>query len=229
MDRPTTAPDVAHASLTPALVLQVCDQLVAGDTLSLRPLVDRLLTEGVPAMAIAIGLIDPVLVEVGERWACQRIVIAQEHVATAACERALGQLALALSPVFDRGGTAVVGCPEGERHAVGARIVADWLRSDGWRVLYMGADVPNEEFVSSVVASGAALAAITVTSHQNVPSGQDLVQRLRAADAGVRILVGGGAADPGDYPQADVVVGRDLRAAVPIIAGIGLADRETSP
>jgi len=209
---------IEHPNVTIDIVSHTCEQLASGDTRSLGPLVDRLLAEGVPAMTIALRLIDPVLVEIGEKWACNRITVAQEHVSTAACERALGQLASELSPKRDRGDVAVVGCPAGERHAVGARIAADWLRSEGWRVVYLGADVPNNDFVTTVLDHHAVIAAVTVTCQLSIPSAKELVQNIRSVSADVQILVGGGAAIPADFPEANFVAGRDLLSAGRIVA-----------
>jgi methanogenic corrinoid protein MtbC1 len=91
-------------------------------------------------------VLEPALVEIGERWSKGGMTIAQEHLASAAVRAALQKL---LSDQrADVRGTAVLACAPGEVHEIGLLMLAVLLRSDGWQVAYLGADTPFDDAVS---------------------------------------------------------------------------------
>jgi MerR family transcriptional regulator, light-induced transcriptional regulator len=88
-------------------------------------------------------VIAPALRRIGEDWAAGRVSIAQEHRASAICERLIAQHT-AQPPGRPRG-CAVVTTPPGERHALPALIAAACLRQDHWHVHHLAADLPIPE------------------------------------------------------------------------------------
>lgn len=85
----------------------------------------------------------PVLVEIGLRWERAQLTIAHEHFASHLIERRL----LALATGSERGGgpLAVLACPSGERHTLGLLSFGVLLADRGWRIAYLGADIPVEQ------------------------------------------------------------------------------------
>ena len=69
--------------------------------------------------------------------------VADEHLATGIAERSLVRLLdqLRSSPSAGRE-KVLLAAPEGERHVVGLRMIADVLDGAGFEVLYLGQDVP---------------------------------------------------------------------------------------
>lgn len=85
----------------------------------------------------------PALADLGRRWAAGEGLVASEHLLSAAVERRLaGYLAAARRT---RGPTAVIACPSGERHAIGAFALAVVMAWDGWQVTFLGADTPLDQ------------------------------------------------------------------------------------
>ena len=83
----------------------------------------------------------PFLREVGEAWHEGRMTVAQEHLASAVVQRVVSETA----PLFSGGEdnpAIVIATLEGERHAHGALMAAVTAASEGWRVIYLGADLP---------------------------------------------------------------------------------------
>jgi methanogenic corrinoid protein MtbC1 len=114
----------AHAAIDLARELRA-----AGHT------VDRLIVE----------LFSPVMRQVGLRWQAGRWTVADEHSVTAVVEDALAAIASDSPPthIATRSrGSVLVACPEQEHHGLPARMGAERLRSDGWDVRYLGANVP---------------------------------------------------------------------------------------
>ncbi len=160
------------------------EALLAGDELAARATVDRLSTGGIPLAELCDRLIGPALVRIGIAWHDGAVSIAEEHRATAICERIVGRLGG--HPRGRPRGVAIVGTVPGDQHGLPSAMAAAALREDHWRVHHVGPNVPEDDFVALVRAEDATLAVLSSTT----PGHPDpLVQRLEAD--GVRVLVGG--------------------------------------
>lgn len=104
-----------------------------------------------PTETFLMEVVAPALQEVGDRWERKEFRIAHERVATGAARGLLFSLAR-LYPPRDQLGAVVVAAPRGERHELGAMMVAMLAALRGFTVLYLGADVPENEisFVAEV-------------------------------------------------------------------------------
>src|SRR3954467_10865077 len=90
--------------------------------------------------AVLRDVVLPYLRELGERWECGEATIAQEHFASAFLEGWLLGLARGAAAAGAR--RALLAALPGEHHALGLLAFAVVLRDLGWRVTYLGADVP---------------------------------------------------------------------------------------
>ncbi|MDQ3138445.1 MAG: MerR family transcriptional regulator [Gemmatimonadota bacterium] len=115
---------------------------------------DRERIEGLVAQQLALrGLrafaeevVMPLARSVGDLWALGRIPIAAEHLASEVVLHALkGGLRMSRGP-----GPLVVGaCLPGERHEWGFLATLAVVQEDGWRIHYLGADLPVDEVVQA--------------------------------------------------------------------------------
>lgn len=148
-----------------------------------------------PAHAFTHGVAIPLLWHVGELWKAGTISPAHEHLLSAQLVRVLAWLADSV-PVPPGAPVAVAVAPGGQRHEFGAMLSAIVAAEEGWRVTYLGADLPAADIATAVRVSGAAALLLSA-----VFPGQaillDEVRRLRSAlPTGVHILIGGqGAAE----------------------------------
>jgi len=141
------------------------------------------------------------LARVGDEWSEGRISVAVEHRLSAICERVLARIA-----VHPRGrprGVAVVCTPPGEEHSLPAAMAAVCLRSDRWQVHHLGTQVPAADLVALLRAVRADLLVLSLC-HPPTEVAVDATAGA-AAEAGVRVLVGG----PGQtLPQLLQLAGR---------------------
>ncbi|MBA3555722.1 MAG: MerR family transcriptional regulator [Gemmatimonadales bacterium] len=96
--------------------------------------------------AFAEEVVLPLAQEVGDLWALGKIPIAAEHLASEVVLHALkGGLRVA------RGGgpLIVAGCLPTERHEWGVLASLAVIQEEGWRIHYLGADLPVEEAVEA--------------------------------------------------------------------------------
>jgi methanogenic corrinoid protein MtbC1 len=87
--------------------------------------------------------------EIGTRWYSNQASVQQEHFASALAMRRLDAL-LSASPYPTRHQTVVVGCPAEEWHTFTPLLLSLLLRRRGLNVIYLGANVPVEQFANTV-------------------------------------------------------------------------------
>lgn len=91
-------------------------------------------------------ILNPTLVEIGEAWYTGRIRITTEHFVSAFLRGRLLALLQAYSP--RRGAPfLMVGCAPTEQHEIGSLMLAVLLRAEGFRVEYLGPDIPLEDLI----------------------------------------------------------------------------------
>jgi methanogenic corrinoid protein MtbC1 len=166
--------------------------LCNGDEAAARAVVDNLRAIGVNTTTIYFDVFAPSMQQIGELWERNQITVAEEHLATAITERMIGQLSLGARLLAQHEqGVVLVGCVAGERHELGLRMLADLLRQAGWRVLYLGGDVPTADWVQLAVRTNADAVAISAGAQRFLPALRSLVSQLRAALPNTLVLVGG--------------------------------------
>lgn len=200
-------PDVA-AGAGSAEVGRGPDLVAAAAGLSPRDL-DAVLEEAFtarPFEEVADDWLAPELARLGEAWAAGRVSVAQEHFASAAV---LGRLAtLFARSVPQRPGVPVlVGLPEGGRHELMLLAFAICLRRRGAAVVYLGADVPVEEWEQAVRTLLPRVVVLGVHIERDVAPARAVVDRLARLHPPVTVMVGGGRRHevPGADPLDDRV------------------------
>src|SRR4051812_38962969 len=100
---------------------------------------EPLLTVHAP-VAVLRDVLLPYLHDVGERWASDHTNVAQEHFTT----NFMMARMLAMARGWDRGlgPRALLACAPGEQHTLGLLAFGIALHRLGWRITFLGADVP---------------------------------------------------------------------------------------
>jgi methanogenic corrinoid protein MtbC1 len=167
------------------------DALVARDSARARRALEDALAAGVAIPDIYVEIMQPALYEVGHRWALGDLNVAQEHYATTVAQSLLDVLSERLVPPPKDGRLAVVsGTPE-EQHALGPRMVADFLEADGWEVLLLGAGAPVHDVVALVDLERPDLVGLSTSTAAVLPGVAELVGALAELRPRPYIVVGG--------------------------------------
>jgi methanogenic corrinoid protein MtbC1 len=136
----------------------------------------------------------PVLDEIGRGWATGTVSVAQEHLATAVFRRVLGWL-LGVYQVKSPAPRLVVATPAGERHELGALMVAVAAAAENWAVTYLGPDLPPADLLEAASASGANAVALSVVHAADSAALVRAIRQTREAlPPGTPLLLGGAAA-----------------------------------
>jgi MerR family transcriptional regulator, light-induced transcriptional regulator len=195
-----------------ALRTRFVDALISGDPAVARRLIDEALSDSADVRALYLDVFQPALYEIGRRWSVAELSVAQEHLATATTQTLMARLSERLGAGSRRRGrTAIVACPEGEQHAVGGRMVADFLESDGWDVRFVGAVTPAAGLAALASEHGAEVVALSAALPARVGEVRAAAAALKALSPAPLVAVGGQAFG-GDARRA-LSTGADLYAA----------------
>jgi methanogenic corrinoid protein MtbC1 len=136
----------------------------------------------------------PFMARIGDAWHAGAISVAHEHMASAVVrrvvERILGAAARDVgAPIF------VVATPQGHAHEIGAILAAATAASDGWNVLYLGADLPAADIAEAATQAGARAVGLSAVYTADPDA---LVEELRKVHSLLRaetsLCLGGSAA-----------------------------------
>lgn len=130
---------------------------------------------------VCFELIQPVLIELGSRWERGEICVAVEHFGTSFCMRKLSALFNASLPeVGDT--TVVTSGVAGETHELGLMLVSVILSRSGFRVIYLGTDLPGSELVEAVRSIKPEAIVLSAPTVQSVDTLRQTIDTLREAN-----------------------------------------------
>ena len=166
---------------------QVVDRLFDGDMTSADVMLDRL-AERLSAIELIERVIEPALVDVGERWFRGECDIFQERCAT-------GSLFVRLGRLLDQARranpnplhTALVGTVQGDRHEGGVLMVSLALELAGWRAVPLGVDLPIEQYRKAIQAWRPDALGLSFVLSRNINKRFQELSKIE----GVPIFVGG--------------------------------------
>lgn len=102
-----------------------------------------------PIEAVCTELIQKGMSDIGNLWYENKLSVQQEHFASSLAMRRIDAL-LSAAPAPTRKETIIVGCPADEWHTFTPLMISLFLRRRGFRIIYLGANVPADRFVETV-------------------------------------------------------------------------------
>ena len=170
------------------------DVLRTGNRREALAVVDAARAAGLGLPALYLDVFQPALREIGRLWQDNEITVAEEHLATAVTQIAMGRLYADYCLATNRNGkTILAACAETEKHEVGLRMICDLLELEGWDATYLGAGVPPGALVAMVLRDRPTVLALSASIAPHLPQLRTLIAAVRSAtgDDGPFILVGG--------------------------------------
>ncbi|MGD2057418.1 MAG: MerR family transcriptional regulator [Anaerolineales bacterium] len=117
---------------------------------------------------------------IGDGWYRGEISVQQEHFASSLAIRRLDAL-LAAAPKPTQSGTVLIACPPEDEHTLSALVLSYLIRRRGRRALFLGANVPFNQFNSALVQTKPKLVIMTAqdlhTAAQLLPFADLLAER----------------------------------------------------
>ncbi len=153
-------------------------------------------------------VITPLTNRIGMDWEEGNIKIAHEHFASSVLRTFLCNSAKPFA-LPESAPVLLVATPSGQIHELGAVLVAAAATNKGWRVKYLGTNLPACEINGAVIQSKARAVALSVVYPDDDPHlVQELISLRKYLPADVAILVGGRAAE--SYRDAIASIGASL-------------------
>jgi excisionase family DNA binding protein len=162
-------------------------------------LVPFLVNQGLALGSVFDKVLGSAMGQVGASYVAQEISVGDEHRLTNLIRDALLEIRQLLSvdetdPGSSDRRTAVVGCLRGEIHEIGALMIRLLLLNAGWNVIYLGQDVPTEEFHAQALKHDAELICISLAPPRSTAEAIDAINLLASLfgkASGIRLAVGG--------------------------------------
>jgi methanogenic corrinoid protein MtbC1 len=187
-----SAPRMRSSSVLELLRRRYLAALLAG---SLRDAIEIVVEEGpwldAPIASLYLHVVQPAQHAIGRLWAQGRVTVADEHAATEISRLASAALRAYFTGHNRLGKVITVACVAGERHDLGARLVADVLEMEGYEVRYLGADVPTETLVALARDDAPDVLALSATSTESLPALRAAVRGVRAVNDTLLLAAGG--------------------------------------
>lgn len=119
------------------------------------------------------------LVEIGERWQRGTLGIGTEHFASCFVMRKVSALFNLAHPRQGRG-PIVAACVEGELHEIGLLLRSLFFSRHGFRIVYLGANLPSADLATVVRRVGARVVLLSATTETAVEKLNETVGVLKA-------------------------------------------------
>lgn len=130
--------------------------------------------------SVCLEVLQSALSEIGSRWQHGKASVAVEHFAAAYIHRKLAALFNQSNPSEGRG-PIVAACPEGELHEIGLLLTCVFISRRGFRVLYLGANLPADDLITTVERVQPPLVVLSATCERSVSLLKAAIPRLKIA------------------------------------------------
>ena len=202
------------------------EPLLRGDRKACRTVIEETLQSGIPANAVYVHLVWPVMVEIEKLLREDRITPVQEHLATRVNRTIVDQLQNKLPRRPGKSKKIVVCCAPEELQELGAQILTDLFESDGWDVRFPGGGLTNDDLLAFIHEYRPSILLIYGTSPRQAPDVRRLIDTIKSVNAwpDMRIMVSGGLFSRAEGLWQEMEA--DLYAADPLEA-LNIASGET--
>ncbi|MBT5927693.1 MAG: hypothetical protein HOH33_13855 [Verrucomicrobia bacterium] len=175
--------------------------------LAIKALDQKRLEEEMTRAALSLGhqgmivrVVAPLAQRIGQLWRAGEITAGHEHFASALIRIFLANISKPFA-VTESAPGVVIATPSGQLHELGAVLASAAASSLGWRVTYLGTNLPAAEIAGVVTQNKAKALGLSIVFPENDPNLEDELRRLRKfLPAHVKIVVGGRAC--GGYQSA---------------------------
>ena len=181
---------------------QFAQAIVSGDQESAEQVTGELISAQQTLGDLYLKVFSPALVNVGELWCRGDVGVGEEKLATQIVIGQMDRLRACYAVREARSPYRVlVACVEGELHCLGARMIADLCLSRGWKVDFLGPNVPNDALLDLITRRQPQVLALSITMAGGLAKARDLIEMVERLAPSVRIIIGGQA------------IARDVRSA----------------
>ena len=149
-------------------------------------------------------ILKPVMYQIGDEWANNKISIATEHVASNVAQT-LVKIIMDRVTSFGKKKKILLCVPVGEEHHLGCDVIETFLTSKGYKIFNMGTSIPSESILHFIENDKPDLVMVSITLEDNLKAGQRLIKKIKD-NFKVPIVVGGYALEQEKIPKFDAEI-----------------------
>jgi methanogenic corrinoid protein MtbC1 len=187
---------------------------VQGDEATCNEVLDRAFRAQMALLDIYQDILAPAMQLIGTWYKVHAIDEAQEHMASAITERMMARTVGVMGPSRRHGRVALLGCAPNAWHVIGLRMISDFLRLNGWKTLFLGANVPAKSFMTAVEQHHPNVVLLSLAANEGREETMDLIRQLSEfrRKSRRRYLIGVGGPVPNEHPRKFTETGADFVA-----------------
>ncbi|NNM36004.1 MAG: histidine kinase [Nitrosopumilus sp.] len=149
-------------------------------------------------------ILKPVMYEIGEHWATNKISIATEHVASNIAQTLVKIIMDRVVATCNKK-KILICVPLGEEHHLGCDVLETYLSIKGYKVYNMGTSMPTESIINFIENNKPDILFVSITLPDNLSAGQRLVRKIKE-EHNIPILIGGYALQSEKTPKFNAKV-----------------------
>ncbi|AFS82930.1 cobalamin B12-binding domain-containing protein [Candidatus Nitrosopumilus sediminis] len=154
-------------------------------------------------------ILKPVMYDIGEDWASNKISIATEHVASNIAQTLVKIIMDKVSGTANKK-KVLICVPLGEEHHLGCDVLETYLSIKRFKVYNIGTSIPTESIISFIENNNPDIVLISITLQDNLSAGQRLVKKIKEKH-NIPILIGGCAMQSKKIPKIDAKIVLDVK------------------
>lgn len=166
---------------------------LSGDAAAATHLVAAAIDRGLTPPELFDQVLAPALRDVGDRWEAGQLTVAQEHAASEVIRDLIAVVGAPRVDTQEQAPVVVAAAVAGERHVIGLQMISTLLRSRGYRVHFLGADVDSEFLTDAVRRHDPEIVLLSATLDRHLAATEQAISAVR--QAGLRmpptVVVGG--------------------------------------
>ncbi|WP_426612042.1 B12-binding domain-containing protein [Bradyrhizobium sp. McL0616] len=201
--------EYAHAVLLRDIFHELFDAGRRNDFESAGPLIDQAIAANCRPVDILLGMIAPMLYEIGNAWERGTLTVEGEHEFTAFSERVIDLVEGKIRQAWSQPSRlAPDGCyflmnAPGNTHVVGMRILGLWLRNQGWRTRHVDDRTVLDVLSEPSIAGEPKTLLVSIALPEQRDAVAALAGRVQALPGPGRpnIVLGGYAVKTGQVPR----------------------------
>lgn len=152
--------------------------LLSGNFSGFQSALDQLIGGGMSVAEVHVGVIQPLMYEVGRRWENGQLDVYQEHAVSEQVKQHVARLSIGAAVNSD--GPRFLGfAVSGNLHDLGIRMVVDILQLSGWNSLYLGSNLPPSSVLAAVRDFRPGVIGISAALDQHIGIVQQTIYYLR--------------------------------------------------
>jgi MerR family transcriptional regulator, light-induced transcriptional regulator len=176
-----------------SLLNEFKNSLFSGDRISANKIIKENIKKGMSLKDAFKYIFIPFQKEIGRLCHLNQITVSHEHFCTDASQWIMSGLYEFMFTSEKNGFKLVSACINGELHEMGIRIVTDYFEINGWDTYYLGANMPANDLILTLIDKKPDILALSCTMTYNIFQIKEIIEKIRSNSMikNIKIMAGG--------------------------------------